>query len=712
MFEFLDLRNLQKKPIDNAMGDVAVGAEMPQRLRSSFAFQFAELLAAAGAIATVFATSSSDRWNIGELIAIAVLTVVSDLTSVQPGAGKMRLSGTLLGLMLAAVLLGGAPAASVGLLTIAIGWFKWRERPSSLANNLVTFAWFPLASGLFFHAATTALHVRPAEVGYYVLVLPTFVIALLLNFLGTASYQRSRNGIPLAQTFREALLPVLSAELFSAILIAAAVFFVIKTATIGIAILAVVLIIFQYLMGELIKSQQRAEELRRRATTDELTGLANRELFTTVVQEKIASANDSAESFAVMLLDLDRFKEVNDTLGHHYGDVLLRDLSPRLKECVGPNGLVARLGGDEFAVLPEADPNDPEALKQAAEKLLECVREPVVVDELTLGIGASVGISRFPDDGEDVHDMLRRADVAMYSAKEDHAGWKLYENRLDRYSLRRFTVLNEFRRALEEEQFVLHYQPVVEIDGSSVRGAEALVRWEHPELGMVPPNDFIPIAEQTGLIGSLTHYVLERAVAECKGWRSSGRELSVAVNLSVRDLLDLDLPGQVASVLTAHRLPAEALHLEITESMIMSDPDRALETVQHLRDLGVRISVDDFGTGYSSLANLKRLPISELKIDRSFISSLPHDESDLIIVGSTINLGHDLRLNVIAEGVEDEITLKRLANLGCDLAQGYFFGRPLPSQEFVRLVDLIGSSGDRPSSPATVGRIASAASTG
>jgi diguanylate cyclase len=538
------------------------------------------------------------------------------------------------------------------------------------------------------------------------LVLPAFLVSLLVNFAAAAGWVSYRDGSSFLERARTALLPLLSAQLFSALVLAAAVYFVVATGTTGIGILALILFIFQYLMRELLTSQQRATELRRKATTDELTGLSNREHFSSVIERKIASANDSAESFAVMLLDLDRFKEVNDTLGHHYGDVLLRDLSPRLKECVGPNGLVARLGGDEFAVLPDADAADPDALKEAAERLLECVRQPVQVDELTLGIGASVGISVFPDDGEDVHDMLRRADVAMYSAKEDHAGWKMYENRLDRYSLRRFTVLNEFRRALDEEQFVLHYQPVVEIDGSSVRGAEALVRWEHPELGMVPPNDFIPIAEQTGLIGSLTHYVLERAVAECKKWRTAGRELSVAVNLSVRDLLDLDLPGQVASVLTAQALPAEALHLEITESMIMSDPDRALETVQHLRDLGVQISVDDFGTGYSSLANLKRLPISELKIDRSFISSLPHDESDLIIVGSTINLGHDLRLNVIAEGVEDEITLKRLANLGCDLAQGYYFGRPLPSQEFVRLVDLIGSSHDHATSPATVERVA------
>jgi diguanylate cyclase (GGDEF)-like protein len=664
----------------------------------------AQLVEFAAAVGVFFLTTGWDRWSTGPLIAIAVLAIVSDLTSVQGTFGKLQVSGTLLGLMLAAVLLGGGPAALIGILAIAVGWVRWREPPIGLSTNLVTYAWFPLASGLFFHASTHWAHVGPGQLAYYFLVLPTFLIGLICNWVGVAAYQCYLDRSSLIRKLRDGLMPVLSAELFSAVLLGVGVYFVVKTGTIGIAILAVVLVIFQYLVGELLKSQQRAEELRRRATTDELTGLANREMFTTVVQTRIAAADVSAETFLVMLLDLDRFKEVNDTLGHHYGDVLLKDLSPRLKECVGPNGLVARLGGDEFAVLPDADPDDPEAVEKAAETLLECVRQPVVVDELTLGIGASVGIARFPDDGEDVHDILRRADVAMYSAKEDHAGWKVYENRLDRYSLRRFTVLNEFRRALEEEQFVLHFQPVVEIDGSNVRGAEALVRWEHPELGMVPPNDFIPIAEQTGLIGSLTHYVLERAVAECKGWRSEGRDLSVAVNLSVRDLLDLDLPGQVASVLTAHNLPAEALHLEITESMIMSDPDRALETVQHLRDLGVRISVDDFGTGYSSLANLKRLPISELKIDRSFISSLPHDESDLIIVGSTINLGHDLQLNVIAEGVEDEITLKRLANLGCDLAQGYYFGRPLPSQEFVRLADLIGTRGEGPSG---VERIAS-----
>jgi diguanylate cyclase (GGDEF)-like protein len=642
-----------------------------------------------GAGATFLLTSGWDRWKLSELAAIGLLAVVSDLMSVDGSLGKMRVSGTLLGVMLAAVRLGGGPAAVVGLLAALIGWLRWREPPVAFGTNIVTYAWFPLASGVLFQALVRLLSVGPNNAAYYALVLPTFVLGLLVNFLGVTSYEcyRDQDGGSLVQKLRAALLPVLAAELFSAVLLAAAVYFVVKTGTIGIVILAVVLVIFQYLVGELLKSQKRAEELRRRATTDELTGLANREHFSAVLEKRISRATETGTSFAVMLLDLDRFKEINDTLGHHYGDVLLRDLGPRLEKAVGANGLVARLGGDEFAVLPDVQSDDPAGLEAAASKLLECVQQPIAVDELTLGIGASIGISRFPLDGEDVHDMLRRADVAMYSAKENHSSYKLYETALDRYSLRRFTVLNDFRTALENEQFVLHYQPVVAIDGEQVRGAEALVRWEHPELGLVPPNDFIPIAEQSGLIGPLTRYVLERAVAECKRWRSEGRALSVSVNLSVRDLLDLDLPGHVASILTAHDLLPGALHLEITEGMIMSDPDRALETVTHLRDLGVCISVDDFGTGYSSLANLKRLPINELKIDRSFISSLPHDESDLIIVGSTINLGHDLRLNVVAEGVEDEITLKRLEKLGCDLAQGYYFGRPLPSQEFVRMVD-------------------------
>jgi EAL domain-containing protein (putative c-di-GMP-specific phosphodiesterase class I) len=271
----------------------------------------------------------------------------------------------------------------------------------------------------------------------------------------------------------------------------------------------------------------------------------------------------------------------------------------------------------------------------------------------------------------------------MYSAKETQTGCKLYAAEHDHHSLRRLSLLSDVRRALATDEVIVHYQPKVDLDNRRVWGAEALVRWQHPEHGLLPPAAFVHVVEQTGLIGPLTRHVLERSIWQCAAWRHDGQDLSVAVNLSVRNLLDRDLPSEIERMLSTSGLPPEALELEITESMIMSDPDRALATVTRLSALGVGLSVDDFGTGYSSLANLKRLPIDELKIDQSFVSPMLKDESDLIIVRSTINLGHDLGLNVIAEGVEDAPTLERLALIGCDLAQGYHVSRPLPPGAFV-----------------------------
>jgi diguanylate cyclase (GGDEF)-like protein len=383
-----------------------------------------------------------------------------------------------------------------------------------------------------------------------------------------------------------------------------------------------------------------------------------------------------------MLLDLDRFKEINDTLGHHYGDELLKEIGPRLADTLGEDGLVARLGGDEFAILAGDGTDDPESLEHIAAALTATVQEPVVIEDMTLEVGASIGISRFPIDGSDPHALLRRADVAMYAAKEAHTGSKLYASDLDRHSVERLSVLSEFRRALDQNEIIVYFQPIVDVDGVSVHGAEGLVRWQHPERGLLPPGAFIGPIEQSGLIGPLTRYVLERSIAQCAEWRQSGNDLSVAVNLSVRNLLDRGLPQEIERMLDSYHLPAHALQLEITESMLMSDPERALAIVTHLSSLGVQFSVDDFGTGYSSLANLRRLPIDELKIDRSFVSPMLKDESDLIIVRSTINLGHDLGLRVIAEGVEDAPTLRRLARLGCDLAQGYHLSKPIPPDAF------------------------------
>ncbi|HET9103238.1 MAG TPA: EAL domain-containing protein [Solirubrobacteraceae bacterium] len=568
------------------------------------------------------------------------------------------------------------------MTTILLGWCRTRENPYALANNLATYAGFPLVAGVVFHAIIRQTHFNDHEISFYLLVFVTFFVGLTVNFLGTGGYQCWLARASLLTRLRAMLLPILASELFSALLAMGTVYVAARLGTISLAMLGLVLIIFQYLTGELLTSKQRSEKLQRIATTDDLTGLANRERFREVVEERIAAARDGSSSFTVMLMDLDRFKEINDTLGHHYGDVLLRDLGPRLVTAVGEDGMVARLGGDEFAILPPPGTVDPADIENEVQRLMECISEPFSVDELSLEVGASIGVARFPHDGEDSHALLRCADIAMYAAKEAQTDYKIYTAEQNQHTVRRLSVLSDIRHALSSDEIVVHFQPIVDLDDLSVTGAEGLVRWQHPEHGLIPPGAFVQTVEQTGLIGPLTRHVLERSIAECAAWRRNGRDLSVAVNLSVRNLLDRDLPKEIERLLDSYGLPADALQLEITESMIMSDPDRAVATVTRLSALGVRMSVDDFGTGYSSLANLRKLPIDELKIDRSFVSPMLRDESDLIIVRSTINLGHDLGLRIIAEGVEDGATLQRLALLGCDHAQGYHLSRPLPARDF------------------------------
>jgi len=646
-----------------------------------------QAFALAGAIATIILTVPSAHWSLWPLLVIAVFTVLSDITAVDTGT-NLNVSGTSLGLMLALTILGRGPAAAIALLVLIVSWsLRSSRRALHLhVNDLVTYSWMLLITGIVFRAIVNMTDVSTHDAGYYLAAFVAFVFSLVLNFLGIAGYQAYLRRLSLLQMTRDALLPLLSAHLFSGVLTMIAIYIAVRTGTIGITVLGLMIILFQYLIGELLTSERRGKELERVANTDELTGLANRERFRTQLEDRITRAGRAGESFAVMLLDLDRFKEINDTLGHHYGDQLLRELGPRLVECVGRDGIVARMGGDEFAVLPAEQTDAPDALESYARGIIEVVQRPFEVEQMTLQVGASVGIARFPIDGDDPHTLLRRADMAMYAAKDANRGVDLYASGLDRDSRQRLSLLSDFRRALETDELVVHYQPIVDVRGAEVRGAEGLVRWEHPEHGLLPPGAFIAAVEQTGLIGPLTRHVLERSIAQCATWRTDGNDLSVAVNLSVRNLMDPDLPTQISTLLDIYGLPANALQLEITESMIMSDPERALAIVGRLSELGVRLSVDDFGTGYSSLANLKRLPIDELKIDRSFVSPMMQDESDLIIVRSTINLGHDLGLKVIAEGVEDELTLKRLATLGCDLAQGYHLSRPLAPDAFTTWV--------------------------
>jgi diguanylate cyclase (GGDEF)-like protein len=643
-------------------------------------------LVAAAVVAFEFSSLPTGQHAIDELLILIALAVTSELTATALPSGVTTISGSFLGITLAAVILGGSAAAIVGVLTIAISWLRWRERPHVFRNNLVTYAWFPLLSGLMFHELVVRVfHLNFNDIGYYLLVFATFMVALLINFTMIVGYECLISGTPIRNKVVE-VKSIVSAELFSAVLTMVAVYLVdhMHPAPIGLGMFALVLVVFQYLVGELLLSQRRGEELRVAATTDELTGLANRKAFGDRLEAEIEAATASGNSFGVLLLDLDHFKDINDTLGHQYGDDLLADLAPRLEARIGERGLVARFGGDEFAILPARRSDDVIALGQIVDEVLRCVREPVVFEEITLEVDASIGVSRYPENGSDAQTLLRRADIAMYAAKEHGDSFRLYTPDQDHHSTSRLSMVSDFRRALERDgEIIVHFHPIVDLTSRTVHGAEALVRWQHPTLGLLQPGAFIEVVEQTGLMGPLTTAVLSDAVTKCAAWHAEGRALTVSVNLSVRNLHDPMLPSQVDQMLARHGLPPHFLKLEITESMIMSDPERALATVRELSELGVRLAVDDFGTGHSSLANLRMLPVHELKIDRSFVTPMLTDESDMVIVRSTVDLGHALGLTVTAEGVEDKNTLERLGTFGCDRAQGHFFSKPVPAEEFI-----------------------------
>jgi diguanylate cyclase (GGDEF)-like protein len=651
------------------------------------------LLSIAVGLSVVFAHTA--QWNgaaILSLVVLSALAVISELTATLLPSGAANISGSFLAIMLAAVLLGGPPAVIVGMLTIVIGWLRWRESGDALRLNLVTFTWFPLLSGLWFHWVTRSARARFAHghyhsmAGYFLLVFATFMIGLVLNFVITTTYTCWVKRVPFWDKLAE-LKPIVSAELASAVLTLIAVFLTNQLKVLGLMLFALVLVIFQYLVGELLLSQRRAEDLRIKATTDDLTGLANRKQFNDQVDAAIAEAHGTPASFGVLLIDLDHFKDINDTLGHQYGDDFLSALGPRLAARIGEGGLVARFGGDEFAILPAVRTENMAALTAIVEDVMACVREPVKFDDITLEADASIGVARFPHDGQDAQTLLRRADIAMYSAKAERDGHRFYAHGQDRHSVSRLSMVGDFRRALEkDDEIIVHFHPIVDLGSGQVHGAEALVRWQHPELGLLQPAAFLEIVETTGLIGAMTTCVLQKAIAECAAWHAAGRDLTMSVNLSVRNLHDPMLSSQVAQMLDRHCLPPQALKLEITESMILSDPQRALATVESLSDIGVRFAVDDFGTGHSSLANLRRLPVHEIKIDRSFVTPMLNEESDGVIVRSTIELGHALGLKVVAEGVEDEVTLARLEEIGCDRAQGHFFSKPIPPIDFMRWI--------------------------
>ncbi len=424
---------------------------------------------------------------------------------------------------------------------------------------------------------------------------------------------------------------------------------------------------------------QRLFDARRQAVTDELTGLGNRRfLFDSGKQRLLASAGTHRP--ALVLIDLDNFREINDTLGHHAGDTLLREFARRLAARTADPDLLVRLGGDEFALLLTLGPEDDGRL--IATRILDRLTQPLVIDGARVRIDASAGVAEHADMDVEIPDLLRRADVALYAAKDAHSRVELYEPQLDEANRTRLETIQDLDAAIVNRQFVLHYQPKIDVDTGAVFGAEALVRWEHPTRGMLYPDAFLPVVEQSGLMNAVTRLVLESAVMQLAGWRKAGLALSVAVNLSASDLLDDSLAERVAGLLDTHGVPAGALELEITESVIMIDPKRACEVLEALRALGLRIAVDDYGTGYCALAYLRDLPVDELKIDRSFVASVTTDPRSAAIVRSTIELAHALGLKVVAEGIEDKPALDALTAFGCDYAQGYHFSRPVPAEAF------------------------------
>jgi diguanylate cyclase (GGDEF)-like protein len=433
-------------------------------------------------------------------------------------------------------------------------------------------------------------------------------------------------------------------------------------------------------------NRHQAAESQHQALHDGLTGLPNRTLLHDRIAQAIRQADRELVPAGLLLLDLDHFKEVNDTLGHHYGDQLLVQVGQRLQAALREVDSVARLGGDEFAVLLSRV-ETAEGAVAVARKLQAALQEPFMLEDLALEVEASIGVAIYPDHGSDPDELLQHADIAMYVAKQTHAGFVLFDPTLDQHSPRKLALLAELRRAIDQQQLVLHYQPKIDAHSGQVLGVEALVRWQHPEHGLIPPGEFIPLAERTGLIGPLTHYVLDAALRQCRDWRRAGHELAVAVNVSARSLLDLDFPDEVAGLLARWEVPAQLLVVEITESTIMADPKHALQILGRLNQMGVQLSIDDFGTGYSSMAYLKELPVHELKVDQSFVSQMTTSTSDAVIVRSTVDLGRNLGLHVVAEGVEDSLTLQELDALGCDAIQGYYISRPVPPDELIRWLE-------------------------
>jgi diguanylate cyclase (GGDEF)-like protein len=443
---------------------------------------------------------------------------------------------------------------------------------------------------------------------------------------------------------------------------------------------------------ELREAQIRRERTEAERTVrylayhDPLTDLPNRIRFQDEAQAAIEASRRDQRSMAMVLMDLERFKEVNDTLGHRHGDNLLRQVGLRLRSALRETTIVARLGGDEFGVLiPHLDEDD--NIKSVVRQIIDMLEAPIMVEGVPVAVEASIGVALVPEHATDADTLMQRAEMAMYRAKQLGSPYSVYSPDLDSYSPQRLALMAELRDAIQRDQLVLYFQPLIDLKSSKTVGAEALVRWQHPKDGLIMPDRFIGSAEHTSLMKPLTHWVLANALEQCHSWNREHDALRVSVNLSARSLHDTRLPEQVAELLRTAKMDPDRLKLEITESALIAEPARAIDVLNALHAMGVKLSIDDFGTGYTSLNYIRRLPVHEIKIDKSFVLNMLNDHSDAAIVRSVIDLGHNLGLTVVAEGVENAEILERLRALGCDYAQGYHISRPAPAKAFAKFLN-------------------------
>jgi diguanylate cyclase (GGDEF)-like protein len=629
------------------------------------------------------------QWDL--VMWVAAIMVV-DLLPV-PTSVQLRFSLSFPLQLAVALIYAPAVAGVVALLGTSDAREFRRELP--LAKSLFIRAQIAasvIAEGWMFHRLAT-LDSPKVQLGVVVLLVTAFGYFINVSLVGWYFHLESRR--PFVDLLREMhvgvfgefVLSYMGLALFSVLVATSFVNVGLPSIAVFIAPLLFARQMFRRTYSLQVATEELAERQREneyQALHDSLTGLPNRVLFLRTLADVAAQAEADGGMFGIIIMDLDRFKEVNDTLGHHYGDMLLQEIGPRLSRVLRDEDLMARLGGDEFGIVLPSLP-DPEVAIRVAQRLLEELEKPLSVEGLLLDVSASVGIALYPNHSDDIETLLRRADVAMYAAKESGSGvYELYDPSFDQYSPDRLTLIGQVRPAIEREEFVLHYQPKVFLGDGRVAGVEALVRWQHPERGLVFPDQFIPLVEQTVLLRPLTMFVLNEALRQWREWKVVGIESQVAVNLSARNLLDAQLPDQVAEALARHGVPASALSLELTESFLMSDPTRSIEVLDRLARVGIDLSIDDFGTGYSSLSYLRRLPIDEIKIDRSFVTNMQQSAGDAMIVRATVDLGRNLGLRVVAEGVETAPVWDQLRALGCDVAQGYFLSKPMPALEATR----------------------------